>query len=188
MLYAISESLGGTQFIKNEVTDAEKSTGEYKEVKDKFSPLNGRFVHRDVYEAITNQNIYESDNIWMSGYLTTLQLARKSKVIYNLPTWRKNLTGGWYTMAANGVINPSIVRDIKRRAQLFANGGIVSGPTLGLMGEYPGARNNPEVVAPLDKLKGMMGAGMGGSLSARISGNDLLILMNKAARNNQTTF
>lgn len=122
MLYAISESLGGTQFIKNEVTDAEKSTGEYKEVKDKFSPLNGRFVHRDVYEAITNQNIYESDNIWMSGYLTTLQLARKSKVIYNLPTWRKNLTGGWYTMAANGVVNPSLVRDLKRRAQLFANG------------------------------------------------------------------
>jgi hypothetical protein len=122
MLYAISESLGGTQFIKNEVTDAEKSTGEYKEVKDKFSPLNGRFVHRDVYEAITNQNIYESDNIWMSGYLTTLQLARKSKVIYNLPSWRKNLTGGWYTMAANGVINPSFVRDIKRRAELFATG------------------------------------------------------------------
>jgi hypothetical protein len=122
MLYAISESLGGTEFIKNEVTDAEKSTGEYKEVKDKFSPLNGRFVHRDVYEAITNQNIYESDNIWMSGYLTTLQLARKSKVIYNLPTWRKNLTGGWYTMAANGVINPSIVKDFKRRAELFAKG------------------------------------------------------------------
>ena len=73
-------------------------------------------------------------------------------------------------------------------AQLFANGGIVSGPTLGLMGEYPGARNNPEVIAPLDKLKGMMGGGMGGTLSARISGNDLLILMNKAARNNQTTF
>jgi hypothetical protein len=122
MLYAISESLGGTEFIKNEVTNAEKSTGEYKEVKDKFSPLNGRFVHRDVYEAITNQNIYESDNIWMSGYLTTLQLARKSKVIYNLPTWRKNLTGGWYTMAANGVINPSIVKDFKRRAELFAKG------------------------------------------------------------------
>jgi len=70
----------------------------------------------------------------------------------------------------------------------FANGGIVSGPTMGLMGEYPGARNNPEVIAPLDKLKGMIGGGMGGSLSARISGNDLLILMNKAARNNQTTF
>lgn len=35
----------------------------------------------------------------------------------------------------------------------FANGGIVSGPTLGLMGEYAGAANNPEVIAPLNKLK-----------------------------------
>jgi hypothetical protein len=69
----------------------------------------------------------------------------------------------------------------------FANGGIISGPTMGLMGEYPGARSNPEVVAPLDKLKDLMGGG-GGSLEARISGNDLLILMNKAQRNNNTTF
>lgn len=39
----------------------------------------------------------------------------------------------------------------------FAQGGIVSGPTVGLMGEYPGARTNPEVIAPLDKLKSMIG-------------------------------
>jgi hypothetical protein len=69
----------------------------------------------------------------------------------------------------------------------FANGGIISGPTMGLMGEYPGARSNPEIVAPLDKLKGLIGGG-GGTLEARISGNDLLILMNKAQRNNNTTF
>lgn len=39
----------------------------------------------------------------------------------------------------------------------FAQGGIISGPTVGLMGEYSGARSNPEVVAPLNKLKGMLG-------------------------------
>ena len=39
----------------------------------------------------------------------------------------------------------------------FADGGIVSGPTMGLMGEYAGARSNPEVIAPLDKLKSLMG-------------------------------
>lgn len=72
--------------------------------------------------------------------------------------------------------------------QLFANGGIVSGPTLGLMGEYPGASTNPEVVAPLDKLQSMIGNNSGGTLEARISGNDLLILLNKAERNNQSTF
>ena len=70
----------------------------------------------------------------------------------------------------------------------FANGGIISGPTMGLMGEYPGARSNPEVVAPLDKLKGLIGGNNGGTLEARISGNDLLILMNKAQRNNNLSF
>jgi len=70
----------------------------------------------------------------------------------------------------------------------FANGGIISGPTLGLMGEYPGASRNPEVVAPLDKLQSLIGNSGGGTLEARISGNDLLILMNKAGRNNNNTF
>jgi hypothetical protein len=121
MLYAISESLGGTSFIKNEVTKAELDSKEYREVKDKFSPLNGRFVHKDVYEAITDQKIYDTNIDWLIPYFTMLKLARKSKVIYNLPTWRKNLTGGWYTMAANGVINPNLLKDFKRRAQLFAN-------------------------------------------------------------------
>lgn len=69
----------------------------------------------------------------------------------------------------------------------LASGGIISGPTYGLMGEYPGAANNPEVVAPLDKLKDMIGVG-NGTLEARISGNDLVILMNKASRNNNNTF
>jgi len=73
-------------------------------------------------------------------------------------------------------------------SQLFANGGIVSGPTMGLMGEYPGAKSNPEVVAPLDKLKNLIGGNNGGTLEARISGNDLLILMNKAQRNNNLSF
>lgn len=39
----------------------------------------------------------------------------------------------------------------------FASGGIVSGPTLGMIGEYSGARSDPEVVAPLSHLRGMLG-------------------------------
>jgi hypothetical protein len=35
----------------------------------------------------------------------------------------------------------------------FAKGGIVYGPTNALIGEYAGANSNPEVVAPLNKLK-----------------------------------
>jgi hypothetical protein len=73
-------------------------------------------------------------------------------------------------------------------ATAFANGGIVSGPTLGLMGEYPGARSNPEVIAPLDKLKSMIGGGQtnvnvtGGF---RLDGQDLVLALERADRNNK---
>lgn len=67
----------------------------------------------------------------------------------------------------------------------FADGGIVSGPTMGLVGEYPGARSNPEVIAPLDKLQNMIGGGrgtqninVGGQI--RLEGQDLLIAIERA--------
>jgi hypothetical protein len=61
----------------------------------------------------------------------------------------------------------------------FANGGIVSGPTMGLIGEYPGAKSNPEVVAPLNKLKDLM-ADSGGGGEFIIRGQDLVLAMNRS--------
>lgn len=56
----------------------------------------------------------------------------------------------------------------------FAKGGIAYGPTLGLFGEYAGASHNPEVVAPLDKLKSLIGdTGMGGDVYFHINGDAL---------------
>jgi len=59
----------------------------------------------------------------------------------------------------------------------FAEGGIVSGPTAALVGEYAGARTNPEVIAPLDKLRSMIqGAGGGNvTVTGRLSGSDILL-------------
>lgn len=39
----------------------------------------------------------------------------------------------------------------------LANGGIVAQPTLAMVGEYSGAKSNPEVIAPLNKLQSMLG-------------------------------
>lgn len=70
-------------------------------------------------------------------------------------------------------------------ATAFANGGIVSGPTMGLVGEYPGARSNPEVIAPLNKLQNIIG-NTGGSQNItvggqiRLDGQDLLIAIERA--------
>jgi hypothetical protein len=69
--------------------------------------------------------------------------------------------------------------------QAFAQGGIVSGPTMGLVGEYPGAKSNPEVIAPLNKLQGMLDQGnqstvLGGEFKVR--GQDLLLVMQRAEK------
>ena len=70
----------------------------------------------------------------------------------------------------------------------FAEGGIVSGPTMGVIGEYPGASANPEVIAPLDKLKNMIG-GAGGSVQVfgSISGSDILLSSDRAKNNRNRT-
>lgn len=72
-------------------------------------------------------------------------------------------------------------------ATAFANGGIVSGPTLGLIGEYSGARSNPEVVAPLNKLQGMLAQSGGQNVNVggefRIQGQDLVVALQRADRN-----
>lgn len=62
----------------------------------------------------------------------------------------------WAAFAIAGLAEAiGVVSQIKA-ATAFAEGGIVSGPTYALVGEYAGARNNPEVIAPLNKLRDLM--------------------------------
>lgn len=70
----------------------------------------------------------------------------------------------------------------------FANGGIVYGPTLALMGEYAGAKSNPEVIAPLNKLKSLIGndgSGGGGIYELRVKGRDLVAVLANETRINR---
>lgn len=69
-----------------------------------------------------------------------------------------------------------LMKSVFSNIMQFADGGIISGPTVGLMGEYSGARTNPEVVAPLDKLRSMIG-GAGGHVvvTGRLDGRDILL-------------
>jgi hypothetical protein len=65
----------------------------------------------------------------------------------------------------------------------FANGGIVSKPTIGVVGE----RNESEAIMPLSRLSGMLNmaanigaSNMGGSGEFVIRGNDLVLATNRA--------
>ena len=93
------------------------------------------------------------------------------------------IAAGVALIAISKVIQSVIPKIASGEATAFANGGIVSGPTMGLVGEYPGARQNPEVIAPLNKLQSMIGGGgqninVGGQI--RLEGQDLLIAIERA--------
>lgn len=64
---------------------------------------------------------------------------------------------------------------------MLASGGLATGPTLAMVGEYAGASGNPEVIAPLDKLRSLLpepGEGVG-DLEFRIKGDDLVAVYNR---------
>lgn len=70
----------------------------------------------------------------------------------------------------------------------FADGGIAYGPTLGIFGEYAGAKSNPEVVAPLDKLKSLIGdsgAVAGVRMKGRVRGRDIVMTIANETRINR---
>ena len=72
----------------------------------------------------------------------------------------------------------------------FADGGMVSGATLAMVGEGPGTSAiNPEVIAPLDKLQGMIGNAGGGQVEVfgKISGSDILLASDRARGNRTRT-
>ena len=61
----------------------------------------------------------------------------------------------------------------------LANGGLATGPTMALVGEGSGTSiSNPEVIAPLDKLKNYIGGDL--RVTGRLVGNDIFLSNDKA--------
>lgn len=117
--------------------------------------------------------------------------AAAAKALAFLP-FPVNLVAAAGAAAAAGVLFNKAISAIGIPA--LADGGIASGPTMAMVGEYPGAKSNPEVIAPLNKLKALMGSGRnggnnngGGRLTCEIDGRRLLFLLEaEQSRRNRT--
>lgn len=65
-----------------------------------------------------------------------------NKLSFDIPDWDifGDLAGKTFGFNLKTVVAPQI--------PMLANGGVITQPTLAMMGEYAGARNNPEIAAP----------------------------------------
>lgn len=90
----------------------------------------------------------------------------------------------WIAFAAAGLAQLTAMISSVKQVTAFAQGGVVSGPTLALVGEYAGAQNNPEVIAPLDKLRSMIqpAGGVGGRIRLEVAGRKLVGVMANETR------
>ena len=93
-------------------------------------------------------------------------------------------------IAAGGalIIAASAAKSALQKAVPMANGGVVYGETFARVAEYPGAASNPEVIAPLNKLRDIINVGDYGSQEIRITsklvghGSDLIAVVDNYSR------
>lgn len=86
--------------------------------------------------------------------------------------------GALFKATASG--GPQGQKGIGKPMAAFADGGLVYGPTIGMVGEYVGAQNNPEVIAPLSDLKNLLddNYGSGSNVEFVIKGDRLVGVIN----------
>lgn len=95
----------------------------------------------------------------------------------------------WFLKIANiAAVSAGVIGAVGAIPKL-ANGGIAYGNSIVNVGEYQGASANPEVIAPLNKLKSIIGdtGGVSGDVRFRIKGNDLEGILSKNNRKNNRT-
>lgn len=116
-----------------------------------FASIGTAIASGDVLESFKSSLIMLMDMLQQFG--TALIAAGVASEALKVVAWSGigAIIAGGALVAATAAAKAAL-----NRATAFANGGIVSGPTLALVGEYPGASSNPEVIAPLNKLRSMI--------------------------------
>ena len=83
-------------------------------------------------------------------------------------------------MVAAGAIIQGLSQRMGSTPPALAQGGLAFGPTMAMVGDNQNAGVDPEVIAPLSKLQGMMG-GASVQVTGKISGRDILLTSERNA-------
>jgi len=166
------ESLSGFDIVGNELSRSFESFG---------NVLQGTFA----------QALQSSDGFFKS-FVEGSKRAMSALMAQLAATLALNaLLGGSYFGKMLGLSDIGGVGGIGTalKGLFMADGGLATGATLAMVGEGPGtSMANPEVIAPLDKLKSMIGTNGGSTeVFGTISGADILLSSDRARKNRNRT-
>ena len=180
LLFKLSQAPGAVSLVK---TSVDTLTESLQFTTTAFSNLGQQIGNVFANAIVDGENFVDSLTAMGKAILKTLISEAIAHAITNAASAKNvaNQVSGGLTIpgfiaAAVGSVKAAF-SDIPQLAQ----GGIAFGPSLVEVGEYSGAGGNPEVIAPLNKLKDMIG-GNAIQVYGRISGDDIVISNNRATR------
>ena len=113
-----------------------------KNVSSKFTWTYWRDKFNSIKSGLANVSLVQAAKNMINGLINTLESGLNSII--------DRLNGSGILSALRSVgVNVWLNRVYIPR---LAKGGIIDSPTVAMMGEYPGAKQNPEIVTPENKL------------------------------------
>jgi len=138
--------------------------------------------------AVTGAHILGQAIEGMGAFLKKLGKSMIAQAVA-MKEFQKALIGNPVKAALAGVAFVAAGALVQNLGQKFAEGqvalakgGLAYGPTSAIVGDNPNARMDPEVIAPLSKLKDIMGGGAV-QVYGRISGSDIVLANDRGTRN-----
>lgn len=154
------------------------------------SAANKTIKEQETTATIVNAQAVQTEAQTTIAAATAKTAANKAEATTNVAgaaakTFNAHAAIPWVGIAAAAALTGVMIATMASLPK-FAEGGIAYGPTLGLFGEYAGASHNPEVVAPLDRLRSLIAPqeSSSGSVRFRIEGRDLVGILQKVHRHN----
>jgi hypothetical protein len=137
------------------------------------------WIAGDMFNAVANAEINSIEDLGKVVWNTARQIIA-AKLAETIANSIASVTGipFPFNLIAAGVAGAGAGAIFNQLVPKLAEGGIASGPSMAMVGEYAGAKSNPEVIAPLSKLQNMLGNRQQVEVVGYISG-DVIRLANK---------
>ncbi len=162
--YAATDQMGKKDlFSRNLVTPESigmlrEYTGLTTEQINALVKMNRELENQDILAeelAYTFMDLFQSIDEGFKGMAESL-MRELNRIVLQMAAKAAVFSLLKLLLPGSGLVTQGIAAFMGFAAPKMASGGLVHGPTIAQVGEYPGAKADPEVISPLSKLKGMI--------------------------------